>query len=142
MYQHVVPDWSNTAMTTFIDRNDTTQSVEIVSAEKHANYRSIWYRYDNLRGALLKLWLDGHLGVRNCAVGINYAPLVEKSGSCGRDISDKALFNVSKPLPENIIAKLYIATGEIEEAEEILKSFVPKHKFINISKQDALPTGV
>lgn len=114
---------------TFIDRTGTERQVEITAEERLSGYKNVMQGgAENLRGPLLKLWLDGHLGVRHCCTTKHYSCGVVKGGSHrvwqGDGVGARVVHHVG-PAVVNSVAKCHIATGEVELAAEIIRAFAP-----------------
>lgn len=123
-------------MVTFTDRRGDTRRVEIVEGVRLSGYRATASRYDDVRGALLKLWRDGHVGRTHTAITANCAPQALRGSSHRRgnpaDVHryasvDSPISNVAGAKPE---PRLYVAQAEwISEAAAILQSFRPTGEF-------------
>lgn len=111
---------------TFTDRSGSTRSVEIVEGEKLGGYGSIAPCYDDLRGPLVKLWADGHLGSRNCAITSGYSPLVQKTKRDrvyqGHGVGARVR---TKPAAEAPAPKVYVPAGAAAQAAELIAALAP-----------------
>ena len=110
----------------FTDRSGLPRAVEIIEGEKLGGYGSIAPCYNDLRGPLVKLWSDGHLGSRNCAISSGYSPLVQKTKRDrvyeGHGVGARLRTKPAEPAPA---PKVYVPVGEAARAAELIAALAP-----------------
>ena len=110
----------------FIDRNGCKRSVDVVDDPRVAGYKSISTQIGDLRGPIVKLWTDGHLGVRHTAVTVHNAALVVKGKSRriyqGIGIGARVAYRVGKGNPQ---PRLHVRPEQFSDAITIVSGLSP-----------------
>ena len=111
----------------FTDRNGATKTVTVIAEEKRSGFKTVSCRCDDLRGAVAKLWTDGHVGTRHTAISRGNAALVIK-GKCqrifqGHRIGARLYYKINKSNPQ---PKLFVPLNKFEETCRLVEKLQPQ----------------